>query len=132
MKRWLQGMLLGSCAAGAVAADSPQCRQQVVEKSTVELCYVPGAAFQHDLYVLKADRTVIFALVDDFSEKVELEHEIPEGPGIEFPLSRQGEKIVKIRGGCRPESQDGLEVARVCNFHWGRHHVVKDARFEFK
>ena len=132
MKPWVQGLLLGLCASGALAADPPQCRQQIVEKSTLELCLVPGAALQHDLYVLKADRQVIFALVDDFAEKVELEHEIPEGLVVEFPLSLQGEKIVKISGGCRPESKEGLEVARVCNFHWGKHHVVKDVRFEFK
>lgn len=93
---------------------------------------VPGAAFQHDLYTLKADRVLIFALVDDYSENIELEHTIPDGETIEFPLSKQGEKTIKIRGGCIPESKDGAEVARVCNFYWGKHQVVKDVRFEFK
>lgn len=28
--------------------------------------------------------------------------------------------------------KDGAEVARVCNFYWGKYQVVKDVRFEFK
>lgn len=96
------------------------------------MCLLPGAIFQHDLYTLKADKVLIFALVDDYSENVELEHTIPEGLAIEFALSKQGEKTTKIRGGCVPESNDGAEVAKVCNFYWGKYQVVKDARFEFK
>lgn len=109
----------------------PQCKQQTVEKSVVEMCLLPGAAFQHDLYTLEADKVLIFALVDDYSENVVLEHTIPEGITMEFPLSKQGEKTVQIRGGCVPVSKDGAEVARVCNFFWGKHQVVKDVRFEF-
>lgn len=133
MKRTLSVVLLLLLASiEALAAEPPQCKQQTVEKSVIEMCLLPGAAFQHDLYTLKADKVLIFALVDDYSEKVEMEHTIPEGLTIEFPLSKQGEKIVKIRGGCVPESKDGAEVARVCNFYWGKHQVVKDVRFEFK
>lgn len=119
-------------SAGVLAAEPPQCKQQTVEKSVVEMCLLQGAAFQHDLYTLKADKVLIFALVDDYSEKVELEHTIPEGLTVEFPLSMQGEKVVKIRGGCVPESKNGAEVARLCNFYWGKYQVVKDIRFEFK
>lgn len=127
-------LLLSSVAssAAALAGEPPQCVQQTVEKSLIEICLVPGAAFQHDLYTLKADKTLIVALVDDYAEKVELEHAIPEGLTIEFPLSRQGEKVVKIRGGCVPESREGVEVARLCNFFWGKHQIVKDVRFEFR
>lgn len=96
------------------------------------MCLLPGAAFQHDLYTLKADKVLIFALVDDYAEKMQIEHVLPEGPSIEFPLSKQGEKSVTIKGGCVPESKDGAEVARVCNFFWGKHQVVKDVRFEFE
>ncbi|WP_370679109.1 hypothetical protein [Comamonas sp. GB3 AK4-5] len=120
------------CASFFVqAAEPPQCRQQTVENSVIEMCLLPGAAFQHDLYTLKADKVMIFALVDDYSENVQLDHVIPEGLTIEFPLSKQGGKSVTIKGGCVPESKEGAEVARVCNFHWGKHHIVKDVRFEF-
>jgi hypothetical protein len=132
MKHFLQAIFMASCASGVLAAEPPQCKQQIVEKSSIEMCLLSGAAFQHDLYTLKADKVLIFALVDDYSEKVELEHTIPDGLTIEFPLSKQDEKTTKIRGGCIPESKDGAEVARVCNFYWGKYQVVKDVRFEFK
>lgn len=125
-------LLLLVASTNAFAAEPPQCKQQTIEKSVIEMCLLPGAAFQHDLYTLKADKVLIFALVDDYSEKVELEHTLPEGLAIEFPLSQQGDKSTKIWGGCVPESKDGAEVARLCNFHWGKHHIVKDVRFEFK
>lgn len=116
----------------AKSAEPPECRQQAVQGSVIEMCLLRGAAFQHDLYTMKADKALIFALVDDFSEKVELEHAIPPGPALEFPLSRQGAPVVRITGGCVPQSQDGAEVARLCNFYWGKFHVVKDVRFEFR
>lgn len=119
-------------STSVIAAESLECQRQTVENSVVEMCLQHGAAFQHDVYILKADRVPIFALVDDYSEKVELEHTIPPGLSIEFPLSKQGGNSVKIAGGCVPESKDGVEVARVCNFYWGKLHVVKDVRFEFK
>jgi hypothetical protein len=132
MKNLYLSTLLAFLAPSVFAADPPQCKQQTVEKTVMEMCMLPGAAFQHDLYTLKADKVLLFVLVDDYSEKVELEHTIPEGPSIEFALSKQGEKTTKIRGGCVPESKDGAEVARLCNFYWGKHQVVKDVRFEFK
>lgn len=115
-----------------IAAESLECQRQTVEKSVIEMCLQRGAAFQHDVYILKSDRVPIFALVDDYADKVELEHTIPPGLTIEFPLSKQGGNVVKITGGCVPESKGGFEVARLCNFHWGKLHVVKDVRFEFK
>jgi hypothetical protein len=124
------------CFLGAAftvqAAEQPQCKQQTIEKSVIEMCLVKGAAFQHDFYTLKADKTLIFALVDDFSENVQLEHVIPEGEVLEFPLSMQGAKSVKIKGGCVPVSKDGYEAARVCNFFWGKYQIVKDVRFDFE
>lgn len=124
------GVALGICTSPH-AAEAPQCKRQAVEKSSVEMCLLPGAAMQHDLYTLKVDGVLIAALVDDYVEKVELTHTIPDGLTLEFPLSKQGEKVVKIHGGCLPVSKDGMEVARVCNFYWGKHQVVTDARFEF-
>jgi hypothetical protein len=108
------------------------CRLEKVQGVDIEMCLTRGDHFQHDLYTLKADKVVIFSLADDFVEKVSLEHTIPDGPTIEFPLSRQGEKIVKISGGCTPVSKDQMEIARVCNFFWGKYPVVKDVRFEFE
>lgn len=130
MKRVLI-VLAGFAASLPAAAATQQCKQQTVEKSVVEICLNPGAAFQHDAYTLKADNVPVFTLVDDYVEKVELEHTIPEGMTIELPLSKQGEKVARIKGGCVPESKDGAEVARVCNFSWGRYQIVKDVRFEF-
>lgn len=132
MKQLLSTLFLAAAVFGVHAAEPPKCKQQTVEKSTIEMCLLPGAAFQHDLYTLKADKVLIFALVDDYAEKMQMEHVIPEGPSIELPLSKQGEKTVTIKGGCVPESKDGMEVARVCNFFWGKHQVVKDVRFEFE
>jgi hypothetical protein len=96
-----------------------------------EICLVPGAAFQHDEYTLKADNVLIFALMDDYVEQIELTHAVPDGPALELPLSAQGGKTVNIRGGCVPQSKDVAEVARVCNFSWGKRQIVKDVRFEF-
>ena len=118
--------------ASAIAAESPQCKVQKTENVSFELCLQPGASFQHDVYTLKADKVLLFALVDDFVEKIELEHSIPAGITIEFPLSKQGTPTVKISGGCVPESKGGAEVARTCNFSWGKYQVIKDVRFEFK
>lgn len=130
MKRLLI-LIAGFASCLSAAAATQQCNKQTIEKTVVEICLVPGAAFQHDVYTLKADNVLVFALVDDYVEKVNLEHAIPEGMAIEMPLSKQGEKIARIEGGCVPESKDGAEVARICNFAWGRYQVVKDVRFAF-
>ena len=118
-------------ANNALAAEQPRCQKQTVENIQIEMCLLPGAAFQHDLYTLKADKTLIFALVDDYAEKVELEHKIPEGLTIELQLSKKNINPIKITGGCVPESKEGEEVARVCDFYWGKLQVVKNVRFEF-
>ena len=131
MKYLFSFLCLMGAVCGAQAAESPQCKQQTVEKSLIEICLVKGAAFQHDFYTLKADKSLIFALVDDYADNVQLEHTVPDGEVIEFPLSMQGGKTVTIKGGCVPESKDGYESARVCNFYWGKHQIVKDVRFEF-
>lgn len=110
---------------------SPDCRAQQIEGTRVEMCLLRGAAFQHDRYMLRANGDVIFVLTDDFAEKVELEHTVLDGPAIEYALSSQGEKTVRITGGCVPEIKDNAEVARVCNFRWGKHDIVKNQRFEF-
>lgn len=114
------------------AAEPHQCQQQRMEGSQFEMCLVPAGAFRHDLYTLKVDGVLLLVLVDDFAESVDLAHKVPEGPSLEFPLSRKGENPIHITGGCVPESKDGLEVARICNFLWGKVQIIRDVRFEFK
>lgn len=105
MKHSLLTLLLAAFSSAAVfAAEPPQCKQQTVEKSVIEMCLLPGAAFQHDFYTLKADKVLIFALVDDYSEKVELEHAIPEGVSIEPPY------LGKVRKSSKSEKDAFLKV----------------------
>ncbi|MDY7546021.1 hypothetical protein ACXX82_10530 [Glaciimonas sp. GNP009] len=118
--------------SSAVYAATPDCRQTKIENTEIQMCLTPGDIFKHDVYTLKADKVIIFSLVDDFVENVKLKHTIPDGLTIEFPLSKQGEKSVEISGGCVPVSKDQVEVARVCNFNWGKYQIVKDVRFDFK
>jgi hypothetical protein len=115
----------------STTAFAAECKGEKIENSNIEMCLIRGESFQHDIYRLTADKVVIFALADDYVENVTLEHTIPDGLTIEFPLSKQGEKKVKITGGCIPVSENETEVARVCNFYWGKYQVVKDVRFEF-
>lgn len=114
------------------AAEPAQCQQQLVANVVSEMCLLPGAAFHHDQYTLRVGQDFIFSLVDDFVEKVNLQHTIPAAATLELPLSRQDHLSVNIHGGCAPESKDGIEVARVCNFFWGKYQVVKNVRFDFK
>ncbi|MYN15940.1 hypothetical protein GTP81_04175 [Rugamonas sp. FT107W] len=130
--KYLAAAITACLIQTAHASEPAQCQTQTVEKTVFEMCLLPGAAFQHDLYTLKADKVLIAALVDDYAESVQLEHKLLDGPTIEFPLSRQGGNPVSIVGGCVPESKDQLEVARVCNFRWGKVQIIKDVRFEFK
>lgn len=130
--RYLAAAIVASLVPNAYASEPAQCQSQTAEKTVFEMCLLPGAAFQHDLYTLKADKVLIAALVDDYAESVQLEHKVLDGPTIEFPLSRQGANPVSIVGGCVPESKDLVEVARVCNFRWGKVQIIKDVRFEFK
>ena len=116
----------------STTAFAAECKGEKIENSNIEMCVIRGELFQHDIYRLTADKIVIFALADDYVENVTLEHTIPDGLAIEFPLSKQGEKKVKIMGGCIPVNENETEVARVCNFYWGKYQVVKDVRFEFK
>ncbi len=129
-----RALLLATLAATVLpvhAAAPRQCQQQTVQNMNFEMCLQPGAAFRHDLYLLSMNGQLLAALVDDFAKSVVLEHTVPEGPSIEFPLSRQAGGTVQITGGCVPVSKDDTEVARVCNFQWGKVQVIKDVRFEF-
>jgi hypothetical protein len=130
MKKLILAVLLIGFCLNAFAA--PECQANKVQNVNVEMCLLRGTGFQHDVYMLKANNQMIFALADDYVENVALEHVIPDAPGLEFPLSLQGEKSVRITGGCKPVSKDQTEIARVCNFNWGKYQVVSDVRFEFE
>ena len=71
MKKASFAAILIIAASSAMAAPTQQCRHKKVEQSDIEICLVPGAAFQHDMYTLKADKILIAAFVDDYVEKVE-------------------------------------------------------------
>ncbi|NBF12142.1 hypothetical protein GV818_26205 [Pseudomonas sp. Fl4BN1] len=118
-------------AQGAQAEQMANCQERQVQGHMAQMCLLPGAAFQHDTYRLVVDGALIFSLTDDFAEEVTLVHRIPKGPALEYMLSRQGQDSVTLKGGCVPVSKDGAEVARLCNFHWGKVQVVKDVRFDF-
>lgn len=110
----------------------PDCRHQVVDKNIVSICHRPAGLFQHYHFTLSLNDQLIFALVDDYVEKVELEHIIPEGPALEFPLSKQpGLKRVKISGGCVPISEQQTEVGRKCDFSWGKLQAIRNVWFDF-
>jgi hypothetical protein len=132
MKKYLFVLTTTIALSSATYAATPDCRKTKVENTEIQMCLTPGENFQHDIYTLKADRVIIFSLVDDFVENVSLVHTIPDGPTIEFPLSKQGEKTISIVGGCLPVSEDQIEIARICNFSWGKYQVVKNVRFDFK
>lgn len=119
-------------AAEFKTKNKSQCHKQTTQGVDMEICLVKGDAFQHDIYTLKSNDTLIFALIDDYVEQVKLEHIIPEGVAIELPLSRQGTKSTQIIGGCVPESKNNTEVARVCNFSWGKLPIINNVRFDFK
>lgn len=114
------------------AKSKPECRQQSGDGYVALMCLTRGGIGGHDMYSLVLDDELIFTLTDDFSDDVRLKHTIPPGPVIEHPLSlKAGSKIVEIVGGCVPVSKNNMEVARVCNFTFGKEQIVKDVHFEF-
>ncbi|WP_397452308.1 hypothetical protein [Pseudomonas sp. NA-150] len=131
MSRNVLAAVLLSLAPAACASAATKCQEQKVEGHTAQMCLFPGDPFQHDIYRLSVDGQQIFSLTDDFAEDINLMHHLPVGPAVEYPLSNQGGASVAIKGGCVPISQNNAEVARVCNFQWGKYQVIKDVRFEF-
>lgn len=108
------------------------CRIQVVDKDILSMCLHKGDPFQHDYYSLSLNHQLIFHLVDDYVERIELEHVVPSGPSLEFSLSRRSSlQRVKILGGCAPVSKNDLEIARKCDFTWGPFQVVRNVWFDF-
>ncbi|MDF3823063.1 tetratricopeptide repeat protein [Leptospira sp. 96542] len=125
-------LCLAATMSQAQDNNKPDCRHQVVDKDIVSICHRPAGLFQHYHFTLSLNDQLIFALVDDYVEKVELEHIIPEGPALEFTLSKQpGLKRVKISGGCVPISEQQTEVGRKCDFSWGKLQAIRNVGFDF-
>lgn len=133
------GRLLGRYPVSRLLVSEPagkpeatECKtQKLAEGHVTELCVAKGALFEHDYYTLRVDGAHIFTLADDYIESVELKHKLSEATSIDFPLSIQGPRVVKITGGCVPVEKDELSVGAVCNFVWGNVQIAKDIRFAF-
>jgi hypothetical protein len=129
----LIGMFL--CAESLWASE--QCIVKSVDTHNVRICHLDGGMLGHDHYALSVDGELIFALVDDYVEKIVLTHKVPQGLAIEMPLSKSSEPFVTISGGCVPvikkDTIGGMEVdvevARRCNFTWGATKIVDDVEF---
>lgn len=121
--------------AGSTVAShaTTKCQEQVVDGHKSKICFNNPGMFMHWQFSLEVDGEHIFTLIDDFVEQISLTHRMPEGLAIEMPLSaKQGTKTVTISGGCvsvfSPKGQ--TEIARKCNFMWGKTPVIKEAVFE--
>ena len=116
----------------AAQGNKVDCRIQIVDKDILTMCLHKGDPFQHDHYSLSLNHQLIFHLVDDYVERIELEHIVPTGPSLEFSLSRRASsQRVKILGGCVPVSKNNLEIARKCDFTWGPFQAVRNVWFDF-
>ncbi|MBB3213837.1 hypothetical protein FHW67_003143 [Herbaspirillum sp. Sphag1AN] len=126
-------LCLLSPADASAQQSKPECQIQAGSNFTASMCLTRAVGLEHDLYSLIVDKALIFTLTDDFSEDVHLKHTIPPGMTLEHPLSKAaGTPTVEIIGGCVPQSKDGMEVARLCNFRFGPTQVIKDVRFTFE
>jgi hypothetical protein len=119
-------------SAACAAEDKTACREQTTQGHKAELCMRNPGMFRHFQFTLTVDGEHMFTLVDDYVETVSLTHRIPQGPALEMPLSRQGMKEVTLSGGCKPvlNAAGDAEIARLCNFRWGKVDVIKDVRFD--
>jgi len=106
-----------------------QCQTQTVQNGNAEICLKDYGHLKHWIFSLKVDNQLIFELVDDFSENVSLTHKIPKGLVIELPLSSKSIDEVTLTGGCKPVSENGTEIARICNFTWGDIKIIDNVKF---
>ncbi len=112
-------------------AQDKKCVEQKVNTHNSVMCVISPGLFQHDIYALFVDKQLIFNIVDDFAENVELTHTIPEGMTLELPMSENKKGNISLVGGCVPISEKGAEIARMCNFSWGNLKIVDEVRFDF-
>ena len=117
-------------ALPATAFAGTKCEERTVSGHHAKMCMYDPGLFKHWTFSLEVDGEIIFALIDDYSEQVNLTHTIPDGPALELPLSKQGKKTVSITGGCVPVTdREGTEVARQCDFMWGNVKIIDAVRF---
>lgn len=117
-------------AMPSVSVAGTKCEERTVAAHRAKICMVNPGMFKHWTFSLEVDGEAIFALIDDYSEKVSLTHKIPDGPAIELPISRQGRKTISITGGCVPViNPQGSEIARQCDFMWGSIKIIDAVRF---
>jgi hypothetical protein len=105
MKPLLLTPILAFAMTSAVAVEASRCQQSSIEKSVIEICLLPGAVFQHDVYTLKVDKVLLFSIVDDFVERVELLHTVPEGPSIEFPSRSKAKRRQRFPAAACPKAK---------------------------
>jgi hypothetical protein len=55
------GLLFSLGSMSVWAQGDVECKRQIIENSTVEMCLQRGEPFQHDTYILKADGVLVFA-----------------------------------------------------------------------
>ncbi len=113
-------------------AKEKKCVEQQYNNYRMLMCLEQSKAFEHDMYSLFVDNQLIFSLVDDFAEHISLTHTIPEGLVLELPLSQGKKGKISLTGGCVPVSENGMEVARICNFSWGQEQIINNVRFNFE
>jgi hypothetical protein len=74
---------------------------------------------------------LLFALVVDYSENVELDHTIPEGFSIKFPHSKRMKRHPKSGDGAFRRARMVLE-SPVSVFFLGNNKVAKEIRFRIQ
>ncbi len=128
----LLGMLIP--VSGYAAQETVTCREQTTQGHTAKLCLHDPGMFRHYQFSLSVDGEQIFSLVDDYAETFSLTHKMPEGPSIEFPLSKQDMNPITLSGGCKPvlSAAGDAEIGRVCDIKWGKVDIIKDAKFSFE
>jgi hypothetical protein len=106
-----------------------QCETQTTGEHNATICLKDYGNFKHWIFSLEVDNQLIFELVDDFAENINLLHKIPKGLVLELPLSKNSKDEVSIVGGCKPISENETEIARVCNFQWGNKKIIENIKF---
>lgn len=116
-------------SGAAIAEETQQCDTQEVDNHKSVICLHDPGLFRHWTFSLVVNRQLILNVVDDFAEKVNLTHKIPSGTTMELPLSQGKRGEISLVGGCVPESEKEIEIARVCNFSWGNIKIIDNVRF---
>jgi hypothetical protein len=122
-------IIIVSASSKAIAQETQQCYKQEIDSHKSVICLHDPGLFHHWLFSLTVDGQLIFNVVDDFVEQVNLTHSIPPGLTMELPLSQGKSGEISLVGGCVPEVEKEIEIARVCNFSWGNVKIIDNIRF---